>query len=190
MSKFFLLLLLSIASSPAQTAPVILPGNELKTVRLKAIQVKGSRIPPTSVLHLAGITAGQTLDEPKLRAALQHANASGLFLNIDYDYVSDPGTDDVTLVLDVKDQLPLVPAMIKIPGVTPEAAWKYLEGVDPLFTRDLPYSIDGVNLYARYLTKYMQTLARTEVITGTVTNTGQKITGVVFAPVKSRTLKH
>ena len=155
-------------------------------VRVQAIRVTGSRIGKESMMHLTGLHSGQVLDEATLRAALQNANASGLFTGISYNYESLPDSTDVNLELVVQDQLPLVPAVVKIPGVHAEDVWAYLTKTDALFTRDLPPTVNAIRLYERYINKYLQNIGRTDItVSGSVTGS-QPPSNVTFEAVKLR----
>jgi surface antigen-like variable number repeat protein len=176
----------SVAIAWSATAQEIAPDSAKQAVKLQEIRVQGSRLPAKSILRLTGLQAGQTIDEARLRTALKRANDSGLFKNITYDYESAPDSTDVILELKVDDQLPLTPATIKIPNVDAEQVWLYLQNFDPLFTRELPYTDSAIKLYARYITKYLETLGRTDIaVIGKILGT-EHVTGVEFAPVKLR----
>ena len=160
-------------------------------VKIQAIRIKGSRLPEKSILHLTGLQVGQMIDEAKVRSALQHANDSGLFTNVAYTYESLSDSTDVTLELQITDQLPLVPATIKIPKIDAEQVWQYLQNFDPLFTRELPQTEKAINLYAGYITKYLESQNRTDVrITGNVLGSNERATGVEFVATKLRSLSH
>jgi outer membrane protein assembly factor BamA len=154
-------------------------------VKLKAIRVKGSRLPDVSLSRLTGLQAGQTVDEAKVRGALEHANASGLFKNISYSYEYDAVDQaEATLEFEVTDEPNLLPVTIKIPKVSGEDVWKYLQGVDPLFTREMPITAKAIELYSRYITKYLQTLGRSDIVIGNVVGTDNHPSGVEFVPGK------
>jgi outer membrane protein assembly factor BamA len=160
-------------------------------VKIHAIRVKGSRLQDKSIQHLTGLQVGQIIDEAKVRAALQHANDSGLFSNIAYVYESLPDSTDVILELQIVDQLPLVPATIKIPKIDAEQVWQYLQNFDPLFTRELPQTEKSINLYAHYIAKFLETQNRTDVgVTGNVLGSTERATGVEFVATKLRSLPH
>jgi len=122
-------LFITNASGMAQEA-VVEAGKQ--PVKIQEIRIKGSRLPEKSILHLTGLQVGQTIEETKVRSALQHANDSGLFTNIGYTYESLPDSTNVILELQIVDQLPLVPATIKIPKIDAEQIWQYLQNFDPL----------------------------------------------------------
>jgi len=156
-------------------------------VKIQAIRIKGSRLAERSILHLTGLQVGQIVDEGKVRSALQHANDSGLFANIAYAYESAPDSTDVILELQIEDQLPLVPATIEIPKVDAEQIWRYLQNFDPLFTRELPRTEKAINLYAHYITKYLESQNHTDIaVTGNVLGSAERATGVEFVATKLR----
>jgi hypothetical protein len=160
-------------------------------VKIQAVRVKGSRLPEKSILHLTGLQTGQILNEEKLRTALQHANDSGLFTNIAYVYESAPDSTDVTLELQIADQLPLVPATIKIPKIDAELVWQYLQNFDPLFTRELPPTEKAIKLYQHYIAKYLETQGTTDIaVTGNVIGSSEHIKGIEFVATKLRSLRN
>jgi len=160
-------------------------------VKVQAVRVKGSRLPEKSILHLTGLQAGQIVDEKTVRTALQHASDSGLFTNIGYLYESEPGSTDVTLELEITDQLPLVPATIKIPKIDGELVWQYLQNFDPLFTRQLPPTEKAIKLYQHYISKYLEARGVTDIaVTGNVLGSTDHINGVEFGGTKLRSLRH
>jgi hypothetical protein len=149
--------LLFSVTGAAQTPPPASQGQQ--SVNVRELRVKGSRLPGTSIARLSQLQPGQNLNEDGLRKALQAANQSGLFKNIAYSYESVPdSTTDVILELVIEDQLPLVPATVKIPKVDPEDVWRYLVSVDPLFTRELPPTAKAIDLYAKFITKYLESV--------------------------------
>jgi len=181
-------LFITNASGMAQEA-VVEAGKQ--PVKIQEIRIKGSRLPEKSILHLTGLQVGQTIEETKVRSALQHANDSGLFTNIGYTYESLPDSTNVILELQIVDQLPLVPATIKIPKIDAEQIWQYLQNFDPLFTRELPQTEKAINLYARYITKFLESQNRTDVgVTGNVLGSNEHPTGVEFVATKLRSLSH
>src|SRR6266852_3494661 len=86
-------------------------------VKIQSIRVQGSRLPAASIIRLLELRIGQEANEKTVRAALQHANLSGLFSSITFNYESEPGSKDVELILDVHDEKPLLPAAIHVPKV-------------------------------------------------------------------------
>jgi hypothetical protein len=161
------------------------PEGARTSVKLQAIHVKGSRLPEQSVIALTGLRPGQTIDEIAMQKALQNANASGLFRNIAYAYEIPADDPDVILNLVVTDWTPLVKATIRIPKVDPEAVWQYLTMADPLFTRELPPTVERITLYERSINRYLESIGRTEIAaTGKVI--GTPASAVIFEAVKVR----
>jgi len=150
-------------------------------VRIQSIRVQGSRLPAASIIKLLELKAGQEATEKTIRAALQHANGSGLFSSIDFNYESEPGSKDVELILDVHGEKPLLPAAIHVPKVDEEEVWQWLKGVDALFTRELPPTDLAIRMYSNYIMKYLQSRGRDEFIVGRVLgDTAGKATSVEF----------
>ncbi len=178
-----LTLYFAIFTFAAARAQTTLPESGKQPVVIREIRILGSRLPQISLLHLTGFRAGQTVDEAKVRAGIEHANASGLFKNISYTYESEPGSTDVILALQVEDQLPLVPVTIKIPGVPEQEAWAFLQKADPLFTHEAPTTANAIDLYARYLTKYLASLGREDIVIGRVLGSVNP-TGIELIPGK------
>ena len=174
----------TFACGPLSFAQTVSPDSATRAVHIHEIHVKGSRFPEKSVLHLTGLQVGQTVDDSKVRAALGYANASGLFKNISYTYESLPDSIEVILDLQVNDEAPLVPATIKVPGVDEDKVWQYLERFDPFFTHVLPPTEKAISLYARYMTKYLESIGRNDVAMVGKAEGADHVTGVVFVPAK------
>lgn len=183
--SFKTLLVVFILNVPS-VAQVIAPDSATRPVHIHEIHVKGSRLSAKSVLHLTGLQVGQTVDNAKVQAALGHANACGLFKNISYTYESLPDSIEVTLDLQVEDEMPLVPATIKIAGVDTDKVWQYLENFDPFFTHELPPTEKAISLYARYMTKYLESVGRTDVAVVGKAMGADRVTGVSFVAAKLR----
>lgn len=178
----FLTLLLS--AMLLQETPAPSTGLEKKPVTIEAVRIEGqSRFSQRSILALAGLKVGQTVDEKAVRAACARMNASGLLTNMEYAYEAYPDKDGITLVLTPHDQLPLIPAKIQIKGVEEDDVWKYLESVDPLFTRELPRSVAALQLYARYINKYLDKQGRAERAVDEVQGTEDHPTLILFSAV-------
>jgi hypothetical protein len=77
----------------------------------------------------------------------------------------------------------LIPAKIQIKGVEEDDVWKYLESVDPLFTRELPRSVAALQLYARYINKYLDKQGRAERAVDEVQGTEDHPTLILFSAV-------
>src|SRR5258708_25398330 len=137
-------------------------------VKIQSIRVQGSRLSAASIIRLLELKIGQEANEKTVRAALQHANLSGLFSSIAFNYESEPGSKDVELILDVHDEKPLLPAAIHVPKVDQEEVWQWLQGVDALFTRELPPTHEAIRMYSNYIMKYLHSNDRDEFIVGRV----------------------
>ena len=156
-------------------------------VRIQSIRVQGSRLPSASIIRLLELKIGQEANEKTVRAALQHANLSGLFSSITFNYESEPGSKDVELILDVHDEKPLLPAAIHVPKVDQEEVWQWLKGVDALFTRELPPTDGAIRMYSSYIMKYLQSKDRNEFILGRVLgDAAGKPVSIEFIPGKLR----
>lgn len=167
----------------------IAPDSATKKVTIQSVRVKGSRFSAQTLMHLTGLAPGQIVDEAKVREAIGNAMGSGLFTDIAYDYESQPGSTDVVVELTAKDQLPLLPVTIAVPGVDAEAIWKYLTDFDPLFAREMPPTVKAIQLYVRYINKYLDSAGRADIrASGNVTGAGAPA-GVVFEGVKLRSIK-
>src|SRR6202163_305718 len=126
-----------------QPSPV--PSQELVTI--EKLTVQGTRFPARSIEILTGLRPGLEIDESAVRKAIAGMLESGLVRSVDYNYESLQDLHRVTLQLDIIDETPLLPASIDIPGVDAESVWKYLESVDPLFTRELPRTQKALHFY-------------------------------------------
>jgi hypothetical protein len=159
----------------------------LVQVKIQSIRVQGSRLPAASVIKLLELKIGQEANEKTVRAALQRVTLSGLFASIDFNYESEPGSKEVELVLDVHDQMPLLPAAIHVPKAAEEEIWQWLKAVDPLFTRELPPTDGAIRMYSNYIMKYLQTKDRNDFILGRVLgDAAGKPVSIEFIPGKLR----
>ncbi len=158
-----------------------------KPVKIEKIVTEGTRFQHRSILALSGLRAGQQVTEAAVRKAITNALNSGLVDNVDYTYESLSETDSVILTLKLRDTGPLLPASIKISGIEAEDAWKYLQDIDPLFTRELPRTQNALRLYSSYLERYLKTLNRDEAISSEVLSDSKgRISGILFSATKYR----
>jgi len=181
----FLVLYSAVAQQP-QATPNAQP------VTIDAIAVEGSsRLTQQSIAALSALKVGQTVTEKEVFAACQRIADSGLVTNVEYAYEAYPDKPGVKLVLTPHDQLPLVPAQIKITGIEEDDVWKWLQNIDPLFTRELPRTEKALALYTRYIDKFLDTKNRPERaradIDGDVAGNARLI---VFKAVKLREARH
>ncbi len=154
----FVLVGLFVAVASGQDAKEGTAGDAQKLVKIRRILVEGTRLPPLSVIRLAGIKAGDEVDFAKVRTALQKATQTGLISKIDFEYESLPDKEtEVILHLKCTDVMPLAKASIQIPKVNEDDVWNWLVQLDPLFTRDLPPTEAAIQLYSRGIAKYMET---------------------------------
>jgi hypothetical protein len=132
-------------------------GDAKKLVKVRRIDVEGSRLPAPSVIRLAQIKLGDEVDFLKLNAALQNATRSGLIRNVEFEYESLPESErDVVLHLKCTDEKPTAAASIHIPNVNEEDVWAWLIQIDPLFTRDMPPNDAAIRLYSNWIVKFME----------------------------------
>jgi hypothetical protein len=154
-------------------------------VTVRKIAVVGSRLTPGFVQQVTGLAIGQKVNEAAVRTVCQRLTRTGLIDDVSYAYqttVDDPG--GVTLQLTVTDTKPLLPATVKIPGVEPEAVWKYLAALNPLLTDELPRTEAALNFYGSLIERYLKTIDRADRIGADVTGTEANPTGIVFHTVK------
>ena len=55
-----------------------------------------------------------------------------------------------------RDAGPLAPSRIAVEGVDEEAVWKWLQNIDPLFTRELPPNERALKLYEGWIAKAIE----------------------------------
>ena len=171
----------------AQTPPKENDGD--KPVKIEKIVTEGSRFQQRSILALSGLRAGQQVTEATVRKAITNVLNSGLIDNVDYTYESLSETNSIILTLKLRDTGPLLPASIKIPGIDAEDAWKYLQNIDPVFTRDLPRTQNALKFYCSYLERYLKTLNRDEAISSeVVADSKGTVNSIVFSATKYREL--
>jgi hypothetical protein len=148
---------LLVACASAQDAKEGTAGDAQKLVKIRRIEVEGSRLPAPSVIRLAQIKMGDEVNFVKLHAALQNATRSGLIRNIEFEYESSPQSEtDVILHLKCTDEKPAATASIRIPNVNEEEVWAWLAQVDPLFTRGLPPNEAAIQLYSNWIVKFVE----------------------------------
>jgi hypothetical protein len=179
-----LLAVAAYAEPQASRRPTPAPANDAEQlVKVEKLQVRGSRLEPSSVQMLTGLRLGQQINETSLRKAIQRMLDSGLVKNVDYSYQSMSSPTSVLLELRIIDESPLLPASIELPGVEPENVWAYLKGVDPLFTRELPRTQKALAFYTRYVERYLYTLRRQDRIASVITaDDSGNASGIVFVP--------
>ena len=154
-------------------------------VTIEKIVVKGTRFQLLSVQNLSGLRVGQKVSEAEVRKACRKLTESGLVNNVDYNYESLDDPNVVALELKIEDAMPLLPAAIKIPGLDAEDIWRYLEGIDPLFTRKLPRTERALNFYSRFIERYLKTLNRSDrIISEVIADSNNLAVGIVFEPGK------
>ena len=171
----------------AQTPPKENDGD--KPVKIEKIVTEGSRFQQRSILALSGLRAGQQVTEATVRKAITNVLNSGLIDNVDYTYESLSETNSIILTLKLRDTGPLLPASIKISGIDAEDAWKYLQNIDPVFTRDLPRTQNALKFYCSYLERYLKTLNRDEAISSeVVADSKGTVNSIVFSATKYREL--
>ncbi len=185
-------------------------------MKIEKIVTEGSRFQLRSILAMSGLRTGQQVTEIAVRKAIQNILMSGLIDNVDYTpeelaqngapaveisrvpdsfggrralcaYESLSETDSVILTLKLRDTGPLLPASIKISGIDAEDAWKYLQNIDPVFSRDLPRTQSALKFYSNYLEQYLKSVNRDEAISAEVLADAKgTATGVVFSAAKYR----
>jgi hypothetical protein len=197
MRSLALFLTLFLAGALGQEAKEGTEGDAQKMVTIRRILVEGTRLPPRSVVGLAGIKAGDQVNFVKLHTAMQKATQSGLIKNIDFEYESLPDHEtDVILHLKCTDEKPTAQASIQIPKVNEEDIWTWLAGVDPLFTREMPPTEPAIRLYSHWIGKYMEAhgdpkfLENYAVVAAASNSSGGTVTDrLIFKPIKLKGLK-
>jgi hypothetical protein len=180
------LLLIAIFAATLLGQPSPVPSQELVTI--EKLTVQGTRFPARSIEILTGLRPGLEIDESAVRKAIADMLESGLVRSVDYNYESLQDPHRVTLELDIIDETPLLPASIEIPGVDPEAVWRYLESLDPLFTREMPRTQKALRFYIRAISDYLHNNRRRDSLVPIVTGDGSgHPTGIVFVAAQRRT---
>jgi hypothetical protein len=180
-----------------QDAKEATAGDAQKLVTIRRIFVEGTRLPTLSVIHLAGIKAGDQVNFLKLHEAMQKVTKTGLITNIDFEYESLPDKEtEVVLHMKCTDVAPTAKATIAIPQVNENDVWAWLNQVDPLFTRDLPPTEAAIKFYSYWIGKYMEAHGIPDfqksfaIIADASSSTGGRDTDrLLFKPVKRRTAK-
>jgi hypothetical protein len=172
-------------------------GDAQKMVKIKRIVVEGTRLPHLSVIRLAQLQAGQEVNFLTVQTALQKVSKVGLIENIDFEYESVPDADtEVILRLRCRDFAPSAKAKIEIPNVAEDEVWKWLAGVDPLFTREMPPTEAAIRLYSFWIGKYFEShgqpdFQKTHAVIADASSSkgGAETDLLVFKPVKRRGVK-
>jgi hypothetical protein len=173
------------AGQPSEVDQPTPPSQQIVTI--EKLNVKGTRFPARSIQILTGLREGDQIDEAAVRKAIGRMLESGLIRSVNYNYESLEDTSKVALELDVIDETPLYPASIEIPGVDPEPVWRYLESVDPLFTRELPRTQKALRFYSHAISDYLRTNKRRDTLAPIVKGDAEgRPTGIVFAPPRRR----
>ncbi len=81
-----------------------------------------------------------------MNEACHRITSTGLVKLIDYAYDAYPGKPGVTLTFTIIDEAPLLPVHI-FPQEDEDAVWTCLQAADPIFTREMPNTIDALNFY-------------------------------------------
>ena len=185
MAKSLVFLLLALYPALAQQPQT---AQNTQQVTIDAIAVEGhSRLTQQSIVRLSALKVGQTVTEKEVFAACQRIGDSGLVTNVEYAYEAYPDKPGIKLVLTPHDQLPLVPARIKITGIDEEEAWKWLQNVDPLFTRELPRTEKALALYAHSIDQFLDTKNRPERARADIDgDDAGKVSLITFKAVKLR----
>ena len=122
---------------------------------LESVSVEGSTVvPKDTILQLAGLHLGSTVDKAAFDAAAQRLNDTGLFESINYRY--EPGVRrGYVLTLKVADPTVLLNAIIEAPGIKEDELWQWLASQDPLLNHKVPES-DAAQLFvARKLEEHV-----------------------------------
>ncbi len=128
-----------------------------KLVTLRDFSVQGSRFSSVSVVRLAGLHTGKQVNFLLLNDALQKVTSSGLIENIDFEYENyEDKPEEVRLLMKCRDAQPIVPSRVAIDGADEDAIWKWLQNIDPLFTRELPPNEKALHLYETWIGKYFE----------------------------------
>ncbi len=150
-------------------------------MEVERITVAGTRLPSESVIRLSGIKLHDKVNDLIVSKACHNITATGLVKTVDYAYDAYPDRPGITLTLTIKDEEPLLPASIK-PRIEEDALWSALQGIDPIFTRDLPPTEKALAFYSKNLEKCLQNKGRTnEYFASNVTaDATGKLTNIVF----------
>ena len=163
-----------------------------KLVTLRDFSVPGSRFSTVSIVRLAGLHTGKQVNFLLLNDALQKVVSSGLIENIDFEYENyEDKPEEVKLLMKCRDAMPIVPSRVVIDGADEEAIWKWLQNVDPLFTRELPPNEKALRLYENWIGKYLEAngqpdFAQTAVIRAETEGPAGNVQRVVFKRVTLR----
>ncbi len=118
-----------------------------KPVRLERVDVTGTRLPPESIIKIAGLKTGQMINDDLLKQASDKITSTGLVKGLDYGYNIVPGKSGVYLTLKVFDEGPLLPARI-LPAEDAEPIWSCLQSADPIFAREMPNTEKAIRFYS------------------------------------------
>ncbi len=158
-----------------------------RMVKLEGIEVKGTRILTSSITAISGLKPGADVNDAIVRRACSRVQSTGLVKKVDYLYLLYPDRPAVRLSLTVEDEAPLLPASIK-PASEDAALWTALQGLDPVFTRNLPPTEKALRFYAHNLERCLKQLGRTDeyILPSVVGDKDGNATAIVFEVRKLR----
>lgn len=129
-------------------------------VVIDGIEIEGTHLPRESIIRLMGLRIGQTVDTDTLLAACDRMSKTGLVADINYSFRQDPGKAGSVVVFKFWDEKPLLPATV-FPPENETAAWACLQSADPIFSKQLPNTVNALKFYVANLDKCItETAAR------------------------------
>lgn len=128
----------------AQSRPTL---DRHEPMRLDAIEVTGTRLPPPSVIRVSGLKVGETITDENLKQATDKITSTGLVKGIDYAFNPGNGKQGVSLSLHVFDEGPLLPVRIEPLDIATQV-WSCLQTADPIFTAEMPNTEKAIHFYS------------------------------------------
>jgi len=134
------------------------------TFTLESVVIEGTTLSRETVLDLAGLHIGASVDQAAFEAAGQKLNDSGLFESVSYHFGPSQHKGYI-LTLTLADPR-LINAAIDIPGINEDEQWRWLAARYPFLDHKVPANDAGQMFVARKLEEHLaQTLEGHHIVT-------------------------
>jgi hypothetical protein len=126
-----------------------------RLVELLGVEWNGTRLPPSSLMRLSQLKIGQKVNYDILNQVASRITSTGLVSTVDYAYNVQPGKPGVVVSFKLSDELPLLPASI-YPAANEQLLWACLQSADPIFTKDMPNTVNAMKFYAANIDRCLE----------------------------------
>jgi outer membrane protein assembly factor BamA len=195
--KVWLILLLSCAPLPAQTAPKRAPSKKAAVPKkeavapskwpVEAITVEGNRnYTSEQVLAVAGLKVGQLAGKPEFETARDRLTASGAFETVGYKFEPGPSKEGFVATFQVAEVQAAYPVRFEELGVPDKDVEALLRARDPLYSAArLPATKPVLDRYTAWIQEFLVSKGLTEKIAGRVSQLGVEQFAIVFRPARN-----